>query len=296
MSGRPPPPESFEPPRAGLLGGVWRAWYAFRRRFRLQVPEVRVRLKPVHATVDWGWVVLVPTYAWFALDRRRLGRFAAGVYAVSAVTAFLGLGWQVAGLAAGVMIALHGLGIADYFYSGKILPQPRYWLLRSAGVILVVGIVYSIASPRLLATFVVPMQTDRGAVLINTRTRLESLVRGEMIAFRGMRWFSGNLVLIEGAYFGRVLGLPGDVIGFGESTFTVNGRSQPRPKGMPRRGEIRVPAGHLFVWPHEILAREFALHDQAVSFAQSVALLPESRFFGRPYDWWFFRRQDHVPK
>ena len=291
---RPRSRATLEPPRAGMLGGFWRAWYAFRRRTRLQFPAIPIRIKPIHVTADWAAVILVPTYAWFVLDRRRLARFAFALYAASAVLAFLCLGWTAAGVAAGVMIALHGLGIAEYFYSGKILPQPRHWLVRYACVIFAVAIVYSIASPRLLAIFVMPMQTARGAVLINTLTPLDSVARGEVVAFRGRQWWSGNLVLREGAYFGRVVGLAGDVIVFREETFTVNGYPQPRHHAMPRRGEVKVPARHLFIWPLEV-RREFASREQAAEFTQRVALLPESHFYGRPYRRWFLRRQDHEP-
>ena len=285
-----PPRAPFEPPRAGATHGIWNAWYAFLRRMRLRLPRLPAALKPNPLTTDDLVVAAIPTYGWFALGRTSFALGAAAVYVVCALTAILCLGWTAGGWAAGIMITLHALGVAEYFYSGKLWPEPNHRLPRYVGVFLAVAIAYWAVGHRLVALVVVPMETERGAILINPTTSPKSLTRSETVAFHRKYWRASNFALRDGLYIGEVLGLPGDVIVFSGSTFAVNGQTQPRRTAMPKTGGLTVPANHLFIWPFE-LRRDLAFEPDASSLAQNVALVPNAELLGRPYRRWFFRRQ-----
>ena len=289
---RPSPRPTFEPPRAGALRGAWSAWYAFLRRTHLRIPQVPIVIKPIGLTWRNVTVVLVPIFAWFVLGRSRFALCAAAAYAASAVAAILCLGWTAAGWAVGVMFSLHGLGIAEYFYSGKLWPRPDHRVARYVGVVLILALVYSVGSPRLIGPFVVPLQTERGVLLINVWTPPDAAARDEILAFRAREWRSSNFVARGGTHLGVVFGKSGDVIAFHADTFSVNGRSHPRRPFMPRGGELTVPAQHTFTWPLD-LRREARNENEARDFARKAALVPDSDLVGRPFRRWFFRTQHH---
>ena len=291
---RPLPRPTFEPPRAGATRGAWNVWYALLRRTHVRFPRMPVVIKPPGLTWQSVAVVVIPAYGWVALGKPHMARWAAIAYGACVVTAILCLGWAAAGWAAGVMITLHGLGIAEYFYSGQLWPAPAHRVARTAGVVLALAVVYTLASRPLLAKVVVPLQTDRGVLLIDALTRPGSVVRGEIVAFRAQGWRAGHFMLRGGIYLGRVSGRPGDVIAFRTDTFAVNGEAFPRRPSMPRRGELTVPAQHTFIWPLD-LRRELASEDEAADFARKAALVPDADLVGRPFRRWFWRQQNHEP-
>jgi hypothetical protein len=293
MDARPLSPSTLAPPRAGLLRGFWNVWYGFRRRYRVRFLEWSVPTLASALPAHRWKAIFIPTYAWRPLGRGALARIGGIVYLACAAFSIVALGWKSAGVAGGIMVALHGLATAEFLFSGKLMPAPRYRFFWFAATMVAVALAYAFVGPRLLAPVVVPMQTARGPILIDTLTDPASVTRGDTIAFRGKRWWSGNVLLRDGAYFGRVLGVAGDVVTFNETTFAVNGQTQARRLGMPRQGEVKVTERHVFLWPSD-LRQEFARHQQAVEFAQKVALLPADAVIGRPYRRWFFRTQDYV--
>ena len=288
------PRPTFAPPRAGALGGVWRAWYALRRRVGIRIPRAPLVLQGVGLGRQDLAVLLIPIYAWFALGRRTFARCAIGAYVAGVAISLLCVGWPSAGYASGVMFTLHGLGIAEYFYSGKLREKPPYRFARYGGVLLAVGLVYSLGSDRLFATFVLAVPTDRGVVVINTWTPPTSLQRDELVAFRTGGWRSGNVLTRAGIYAGRVCGLPGEVVKFRRDGFEVNGQVRHRLMGMPKGGELTVPVDRTLVWPFD-LRREFGAGQDALGFAERVALVPASAVLGRPYARWFLRVQTPEP-
>lgn len=291
---RPLPRPVFEPPRAGALRGAWNVWYAFLRRTHLRVPSAPISIKPIGLTWQSVAVVLIPAYGWAALGKSSYFRWAALMYGACAVIAVLCLGWPAAGWAAGVMITLHGLGIAEYFYSGRLWPQPTHRVGRYVGVVLALAFVYTIASRRVLATVVIPLHTDRGVLLIDAWTRPNPVERDAIVAFRTRGWQAGGFRLPAGVYLGRAIGQPGDVVTFHADTFTVNGRAYPRRPSMPRHGGLTVPERNTFVWPLE-LGREFRNEGEAADFARKAALVDDANLVGRPYRRWFLRQQHYEP-
>jgi hypothetical protein len=289
MNPRPAMRSLYDPPRAGRLRGMWDTWYAFRRRSRL--PLVDIPALPATG-ITWRRIllVLVPGYAWTAARGRAIARGAIAAYVVSTVVLLLGLGWPIAGWAAGVMMTVHGLGVAEYFYSGRVFERPNHRVARYIAVLLLSAAGYTLTSRVVLASFVVPLQTGHETVLINPRARVTTAARGERIAFHRERWRSGHFVIPGGVFLGTVLALPGDTIVFQADRFLLNGKAQPRRPGMARQGQLVVPAAHRFVWPSD-LRREIGEEPAAWSFATTMALVPDEMALGRPYHRWFFRVQ-----
>ena len=294
MIPRPQPRATFEPPRAGATRGVWNAWFAFLRRSRLRVPRLPFDLRFPALSWEGLAVVLIPIYGWLALGKRGMARWAAIGYGVSLVIAIVCVGWAAAGFAAGAMIAIHGLGIAEYFYSGQVFDAVRHRILRSVGVVLVLAMVYTFAGRELLAAFVIPVQTDRGTVLVNSWASTKSLAAEEIVAFRSEGWRAANFLAPKGIYLGRLYAKAGGVITFQAETFAVNGIVRPRLPFMPKAGKLEVPPRQLFLWPLE-LRREARNPGEADDFARSMALRAVEDVTGRAYAWWFWRKNTYEP-
>lgn len=289
---RPQSRPTFEPPRAGATRGIWNAWFGFLRVTRFPPKLTRA----LHAP-NYSWrsvvVVLIPAYGWAALGRPSLARKAAVLYVACALVAVVCLGLSIAGVAAGVMITLHGLGVAEYFYSGVVSPLPRHRLARYVGVVLAVGIAYTLATRALLPRIVVPIQTDAGPVLVKGWGPTEPPTRGELIAFRTTGWRSGHFRLPAGTYLGRVYGLAGDTISFQPKEFSAGGQIYPRHPGMPIAATMTVPPGRVFVWPLEL--RHNFSGAEAASLAESVAQPAVGDVACRAYAHWFWRKQTYEP-
>lgn len=284
---RPEPHASFEPPRAGPLRGAWNAWFTFRRKTRLRIPRNPVTLGVPDFSSRTAAVLLFPIYAWVVLGKPARARWAAVAYAVSMLVALICVGWSAAGYAAGVMITLHGLGIAEYFSSSSFTEKLRYRFARTAGSILVVAIAYTVISRSLLNRFVLPVQTNHAVVLIN-RWALTPAKPEEIVAFRTAAWRAGNTRIPAGVYLARVFASAGDVVSFADESFSVNGTSQPRRPFMPKSGTISIPPGNSFLWPIELTA-EYREQEQALNFARTIAVRPDAEIVGQPYSWWFWR-------
>lgn len=281
---------AFEPPRAGVTRYGWNLWYAVRRRTWRWFPTFRAVVPPLTFSSVQVVVMLVPTYAWFALGRRRAARWVVAVWVAAAVVAVVGIGLSVAGWAMGVMVGLHAVGVAEYFCLHSILSRWRFWLTRFPAVLGFTAIAYGWAAPRICSLVVIPVRSEHGLLLINSARRGSELQRGELVAFQRERWYFAGFLVREGVHLGRVVGLPGDVISFQAKEFRVNGQAQPRQTSMPREGELRVPVQHRFIWM-PAFTREFEREDAATRFAAEVALVPDGKIVGRPYEQWFLRRQ-----
>jgi hypothetical protein len=291
---RPQPRAPFDPPRAGVTRGVWNAWFAVLRRTRVRLPRTPSLHFP-SLSAETVAVIIVPAYAWIALGKPATARWAFVAYVLAAVVAVTCLGWNIAGWAAGVMITIHALGIAEYFYSGQRFTPPRHRLLRSVGVVLAVSLAYTVVTRHLLGYVAIPVQTARaGVILVNNWASLRSVAVGELVAFRTDGWRKGNVRIPGGVYLGRVFAHAGEEIAFAADTFLVNGRTRARLPFMPRSGKAQVPPDCVFVWPVELQA-EFRDAEQAIDFTQSVAFRPRADIVGRAYHRWFWRKQSYEP-
>jgi hypothetical protein len=291
---RPQPRATFEPPRAGATRGMWNAWFTFLRRTRVRIPGVPLVTHDPNLSWRSLAVVALPIYGFLLVGKPATAKWAALLYAISAAVALVCLGWGAAGWAAGVMITIHGLGTAEYFFSGQLSPPPRHRVLRSAGVVVMLALIYTFVSRPMLALFVSPVQTDRGVILINTLGRVRSAAKEEIIAYQSPVWRVGNIGVPGGIYLGRVLGVAGDVITFDPQNFAVNGVAHARRPFMPVAGKLSIPEGNIFVWPLE-LNRQLRAQDESMDFAQRVALRPAVDIKGRAYSWWFWRKQTYEP-
>ena len=288
MISRPQPRAALEPPRAGASRGIWNAWFALLRRIRINSgASVRFtglpRLKLEHMAV-----VLLPGYGWIPLERPLVAFVSAALYGVAALAALIWIGLTAAGLAAGLMIAIHAAGIAQYFYSGRRSPAVRHRTARSVMVLVLVAIVYGVFIRGVVNRVVIPVQTSRGVLLVNSWKGARGIVPGDIVGFYSDSWRVGNVMAAGGLHFGRVVALGGESIVFHADRVTINDTDQARVATMPTTGSVLVPDGHVFIWPLEMRER-FQYESNRLDFARGFALQPFKNVAGRAYAWWFWR-------
>ena len=63
---------------------------------------------------------------------------------------------------------------------------------------------------------------------------------------------------------------------------------------MPKSGEFFVPAGHWFIWPASANITTYASVTDAryFQFVRESSLISKTKYVGRPYERWFWRKQE----
>src|SRR5206468_3177170 len=108
----------FYPPRARWYSGLYYPWFRLRRALHLE----SIHLPAGISFRQFVLGLLIPGYAFFANGRWVLGWVFLCLYGVAAVVFIVALGYQIASLSFGLMIASHTSSIV--FLEG-------YWLRDS---------------------------------------------------------------------------------------------------------------------------------------------------------------------
>lgn len=136
-----------------------------------------------------------------------------------------------------------------------------------------------------------PLQVEQRVLIVNPHASRTGVVRGDWVAYRIEGHAEHGVVVREGFGLQPVLGLPGDVIEYGETTLTVNGHAWPRQPHMPEAGGLTVPEKHWFIWP-QLHTGGYGNNELVQADAyRNLALVNQESFVGRAYRWWFFWKQ-----
>ncbi len=290
----PVPDSPFHPPRATTHGLAFRrGWHALRRRF----PTSPV----LHAHVDatkCGMAFLVPIVPLLGLHLaspplvRRIGKL---VFVVAALVAVVYFDGSVGAAALGLLAAVHGLGVGDYWQRLFPLDNPLARALRRAGITVACAVLLIVYTPGLFTPYVIRMGTTDGRILlVNPRDVLPPSERGALVAFYRGGINEGAYVTRAGRYLGVVLAVAGDRLEPHPDGLLVNGvlREAPFPRlsGAP----LVIPPGHSLLWPHAATDSPLATRLGQLVTADRF-ILPDSTLVGRPYRRWFWRTQNIEP-
>jgi Signal peptidase, peptidase S26 len=277
----------FYPPRARWYSPVIQLGYGLRRWLHLD--DIR---RALGCSVPMLFAVLLaPGYGFRAAGRARLWPVLAA-YVVLALVVLVWLGHSVAGLAFGLMIALHATGTASYLGS--------LWRLTLRGRIgLVLGVLFFLAllvyrplRDLALARWIIPLRLHDRVLLVRRSTDARAVKRGDWVVYRIDReWLDPHHYIAAGYALERVLALPGDRVDFASGRFSVNGQAYAALERMPAQGGRVVPEKHWFAWPsHAIDAAGLSPANLAAVWNQMV-LVDQARFLGEPCQHWFWRQQ-----
>lgn len=284
------PQSQFYPPRAGF--GKSLRWK--RHAWRGTLAAGLFLHGAARSTVTLIVALAMPALGFAVAGRPRVAGLAFAVYALAAVSLLLFLGFEGADLAGGILVGTHCLGAA-YFLNRH--PRLTTWRLRIgaalATIFCLLAFVY-VPAARMLQRVAYPLHTPAGPIIIDPRTSVGAIQREDVVAFHIARAANGNVAVRDGISLERVLGLPGDVIRFGQEEFTLNGEVHPRQPGMPGAGEWVVADGHRFIWtPPRFLPQN--PNASGTELLMGVAMVPEERIIGKAFERWFWREQIYEP-
>ena len=285
----------YYPPRARWYRGIFHFGFALRRALCLEKIHLPASVSPLQCLLS----LIVPGLAFVARGRRVLGwSFLAG-YLLAGLIFVASLGFPLATFVLGLVIAGHTIGIfylelqwlRDSALGSKILCA----LLTLA----VVGLgVYWPALHYAGRHWFMPLRVRGQVVVVQRGAMKHGVQRGDWVMYPVAASHSGDahgggaVYVRAGFVYGPVLAMAGDLVEFSTNSFFINGVSQPLRPHMPVAGTIVVPEKHWFVWPELDINTRWNVSEADISGAiMRMAVVPESRFVGRPFKQWFGRRQ-----
>ena len=227
-------------------------------------------------------------------------------FVVSLAVAAAGLHWFLFGWAArednvmtkmlAAMLTVLFVGLGVYWvlvrFAGDATEALSRVVLAAATLAFYGGCIYWPLLQTLEARLLVPLRVDNRVIVVNRLAKRQAVARGDPVAYVITGAFREGIALASGYGFDKVLALPGETVRFNATSFEVNGQVMPRLPAMPQTGAWPVPEKRWFVWPHLDIGSHRGAADSAVLNAlRNVAMVSENQFIGRPFRYWFWRRQ-----
>ena len=276
----------YSPPRAGRSAGLWRAWFGYcrvSRRFgRLFVAPV----EKVAAGCMILPVLCVPLLGVCRAGQPLLRRLGPPLFALAAVFALACVGQTGAGIALGLMAAIHAMGVADYLDEHDPVESGARRTLRRGGLALFSAILALQLGPLATRWLVIPIGSTQGVLLFSPLARRPPFARDSAVAFQLPDYRAAGVRIDQCVGLGRVIACPGDQVRFSPGVVTVNGVPRPALPLMPQSGAMHLPAGQTLVWPVDLQTswRGF----RGILNPRDFVVL-DSALVGRPYKRWFWR-------
>lgn len=237
--------------------------------------------------------LLLPGYAFIARRERLIGRVIMGCYAFLALVFFVWLGSPFANIGFGLMLSLHVSSII--FLLNPWLAEARFPFRIASGLVLLLlvgGGFYTPIREQLETKWLLPLRVNERVVIVQTFTAVQSIKRGDWVAYSMDAKRDPGLYSQEGLGLRPVLAVAGDRIRFTPAVIEVNGIATPRLPHMPTTGELVVPEKNWFLWPELAISNGGNVAENTISAAMlKLAMVSETQFIGKPFKRWFWRRQ-----
>lgn len=286
----------YYPPRARWYSPLLGTWSLLRRRMGLD----RLHLPGEISVAAFIACLFVPGLAFIVHKERVIGRAVLAGYGLLALVFTVWLGYPVANVAFGLMLAAHVSSIT--FLVNPWLVEARFAFRMVTGLLLLLvvgGGLYAPLRNELQTKFFMPLRIKDNVVVVQMFSSPRSVRRGDWIAYslEGQRigdahQFGGAVQLRDGLGLGPVLAVAGDRVRFTPQAFEVNGVAQKSRPHMPAKGELVVPEKCWFLWPEVVISgRGNAAETTIANALLGLATVRESQFNGKPLKRWFWRRQ-----
>lgn len=218
----------------------------------------------------------VPGLVFLVRGQRRLGAVLMGLWLVALTECLIGVGLSNASLFFALASMIHSISAITVLRDVWTERQNEENKARPVifGILLVTLLYYGVFQNQVLDRLVVALRVGHQLVLINPRTKPDSLGLGDWVAYRVSA--RGNSL-----GFGQILGLPGDKVQFSPGAVAVNGLRYERVSPqMPKAGEWTVPYDRFLVWQGRY------------GWVFGVVLVDRPDVMGRPHKSWFGRTQE----
>ncbi len=286
----------YAPPRAGRGGGLWRAWFAFRRRSRIGEIPISPAFHIVRSffvTASTLGAVLIPSFGFYLLPNPLWRRIGPAVFWVALFFALTEYGRPLGSASFGLAAAAHGIAAAACSdLRSNVYLRYALRVLRRVLVALAAAIFLTLVAHRVIAPHAILVGGKEAPLLIDPSSAKIPARVGELVAYRLGGRHGRGIGVYEGTYFGRVLAVgPDHEIAFESDRVLIDGVPQKPLHGMPAQGLVRTENTQLFVWPE---GTHFRNLDRA-TVPPDIGLVPHSALVGRPYKRWFWHKQTTAP-
>lgn len=288
---------AYYPPRARWYRRICYPWFELRRVLDLEAVRLPTRVSVLRFVLS----LVIPGYAFFAHGRRDLGRAFLAAYGLGAILFVVALGYSLGGLGYAVMISAHASSII--FLEGYWLREKYEFGFRLVLAGLTLLAVWLAAYAPLIGYaerhWIMPLRVRGNVVIVRRMASPGNIRRGDQVLYSLRAEESGTAHEGEGAVWiragfagGPVLAVAGDRVEFSTNAIRINGVGQPLLGSMPQSGQIIVPEKQWFIWPELDIYEHGNFNEANLSAVMMrLALVPEEQFIGRPFRYWFLRRQ-----
>ena len=286
---------SYYPPRARWYSRLWHPWFAFQRALRLE----KIHLPRGITFLQTILGIALPGFAFFANGRRLLGWAFAAVYLNALIFFIVGLGYPIANIGFGLMIAAHASSII--FLEGYWLRDACRFQFRLAIAVLTLLVVWLCGYAPLIGFaeqhWIIPLRVRGNVVIVQRAVPPRNVGRGDRVMYSFNTTHNALIhnqaVYVEGGFgWGPVLALAGDRVEFSTNSFFVNGVARKLFPHMPQNGEFVVPEKHWFIWPEFDMVAHGNVGEANISeMLMELSVIPENQFVGKPFKHWCGRRQ-----
>jgi hypothetical protein len=201
------------------------------------------------------------------------------------------LGYPIANVAFGLLLSAHATSVL--FLLNPWLAGARFLfriVLGLAVLLLVGGCIYGPLRSQLQAHYLMPIRINEQVVVVRRSSSPNSVKHGDWVAYSIRGGGGDGIYAVRGWGLGPVLATAGDQIRFTTNGFAVNGVVQALRPHMPTTGGLMVPKNCWFIWP-DLAIRGNGNAAAITSTMLGLATVPESAFFGKAFNRWFWRRQ-----
>ncbi len=279
----------YAPPRAGRDAGLWRVWFALRRRTRLGdlsiPPPLRLLDKLARPWAGLG-VFIVPTLGLWLLPNRYWPRIGVPLFALALFFALTEYSRTTGGYAFGLAAAIHGVGAAAFYDLEDPLPRYLTRLFRRLGIVTLSALALALGAYLTTSRIIVAVAGKDGPLIVSKFSPDRQPQVGELIAYRIEDQQGGGIQIRGGTYLGRVLATePGQRIAFQPDHYAIDGLRFPRLPNMPADGSFLIDKDQSFIWP-EVFHITYARNLPA-----GLGFVRHSALVGRPLNRWFWHTQ-----
>ena len=281
----------YAPPRAGRGSGLWRAWFAFRRKSKIgEIPlsPAFIALRGMVVTSSTLSAVCIPTLGFYLVPNPLWRRIGPAIFWFTLFFALTEYARPLGAAAFGIAAAAHGIAAATCADAHEPLLRYSRRILRRLLIALAAILVLTLVAHLITSPFLIAVAGKDGPVLIAPSSTPPARV-GELVAYRLSGRDNGGFRVHGGVYWGRVLAVPpSQTVAFDGDHYFVDGSPHPALPRMPAQNQIQIDRDHMFIWPEIVRFQQ----GSTARFPADIGLVPQSALVGRPYKRWFWHKQN----
>lgn len=234
--------------------------------------------------------LVVPGFAFSALNHRILGCLLISGYFISGMVFLASIGHATASAAVCSMVCIHVASLLLLLknWDFKVEFLNRLLAAGATVAVLVLG-VYLPARRQIEEHYLMPLKMGDEIVVVKVYKSPQAVKRGDLVAYRIGKSVRKASMKNAGYRLDRVAGVSGDHVRVTAEHYEVSGQVYPRPPEAPLRADLVVPEKHWFISPAPVIKGAEKTPKTSLADAAPGFLVNESDFVGVPVKGWFWR-------